>query len=316
MAKAREIRRRIRSIDKTRQITRTMEMVATSKLKRASDRVHAAAPYAQRLAEVINRLLDPEMRQRYALLRQPAATRRAAVLLLTSNRGLAGAFNVNLIREARGLLERLRGEEAEVALHVVGKKGINFFRFQRQPMASTRTDITDRPTAENAASLVDGLMAAFQRGELDAVYVAYAQFRSALSTPPAVLQILPVQPPDRGAEARGRGGRSAAEARGAARHGEAEAGAGARRWQANYILSPSAAEILNRLLPLYVRNSVYRALVETAAAEQGARRTAMKNATDNAGDMLERLQRTYNRARQAQITQEIAEIVGGAAALE
>jgi F-type H+-transporting ATPase subunit gamma len=288
MAKAREIRRRIRSVENTRQITRTMEMVATSKLKRSSDRVHAARPYATRLAEVIGRLVNPELRERYQLLRRPEAVRRAAVLLLTANRGLAGAFNGNLIREASGLLQRLRDEGAEVDLHVVGKKGIGYFRFRGEDLASERTDITDRPTAEDAASLVDPFIQAFERGELDAVYVVYAQFRSALSTPPAVLQILPVEPPEEVASAAG----------------------------TEYILSPSGDEILDRLLPLYVRNSVYRMLVETAAAEQGARRTAMKNATDNAGDMLDILRRSYNRARQAQITQEIAEIVGGAAALE
>ncbi len=287
MAKVREIRRRIRSIENTRQITRTMEMVATSKLKRATDRVYAARPYAERLAEVIGRLVDPELRDRYALLRQPAEVRRAAVLVLTANRGLAGAFNANLIREARGLIDRLRKDGVEVDLHVVGKKGISYFKYRQERLASERTDIGDRPTAADAASLIDPLMAAYERGELDAVYLVSAQFRSALSTPPARMRVLPIESP-------------------AQREGAA----------VSYILSPSADEIIGSLLPLYVRNSVYRALVETAAAEQGARRTAMKNASDNAGEMLEYLRRTYNRARQAQITQEIAEIVGGAAALE
>ncbi len=288
MAKTREIRRRIRSIEKTRQITNTMELVSTSKLKRATDRLRAARPYAQRLSEVIGRLLDPELRERYPLLRQPAQPRRAAVVLLTSNRGFAGAFNMNLIREARSLLARLRADGVEPELYVVGKKGIAYFRFARVAMTATRTDITDRPTAEDAASLVEPLVARFEAGELDAVYVVHAQFRSALSTPPGVLRVLPVEAP--------------APAQGAR--------------ALNYILSPSADEILNRLLPLYVRNMVYRTLVETAAAEQGARRTAMKNATDNAGEMLDVLRRQYNRMRQAVITQEIAEIVGGAAALE
>jgi F-type H+-transporting ATPase subunit gamma len=293
MSKTRELKRRIRSIRKTRQITRTMEMVATSKLKRASDRVHAARPYADRLAEVIGRLLDPELREHYPLLRQPERVRRAAVLVLTSNRGLAGAFNTNLIRESRQLIRRLRGDGVEVELHIVGRKGISFFRFQREEMKVQRSDISDRPTAEDALSLVDPLRTDFENGVLDEVYIVYAQFRSALSTPPAVNRVLPVMaPPPTDSEADVAG------------------------FEKSYILSPSADEILNRLLPLYVRNSVYRALVETAAAEQGARRTAMKSATDNAGDILDNLNRTYNRARQAQITQEIAEIVGGAAALE
>lgn len=299
MAKTRELKRRIRSIDNTRQITRTMEMVATSKLRRATERVYAARPYSERLADVIRRLVDPELRQRYELLRRPESPRVAALLLLTSNRGLAGAFNVNLIREARERIERLREDGIEVELHVIGKKGIGVFRFRGEEMATERTDLDDRPTADDAASLIDGLMERFARGEVDSVDVVYAQFRSAMSTPPSIMRVLPV-------ELDGRSGAVEDE----------EAGAAGPGRRANYILSPSADEILDRLLPLYVRNRVYRALVETAAAEQGARRTAMKNATDNAGDILDDLRRTYNRVRQAQITQEIAEIVGGAAALE
>ena len=288
MAKARELKGRIRTVQNTRKITRTMEMVSTSKLKRAQDRVEAARPYAERLADVIGRLLTPGLAERYPLLRQPERARRAAVLLVTSNRGLAGAFNANLIREARNLLVRLRAEGTETELHIAGKKGIGFFRFQGEALRTAASDIGDKPTAADASRLVDTLMEEFIRGDLDAVYVVYARFRSALSTPPATMQLLPVQPPQ-GAE-------------------------GAR--SVDYLLEPSADEILNRILPLYVRNSVYRALVETAVAEHGARRTAMKNATDNASEILELLTRTYNRARQAAITQEIAEIVGGAAALE
>jgi F-type H+-transporting ATPase subunit gamma len=290
MAKTLELKRRIRSIGKTRQITRTMEMVSTSKLKRATDRVHAARPYASRLTEVIGRLIDPELRERYPLLRQPESVRRAAVVLITSNRGLAGAFNVNLIREARRQIQRLRDAGVEVEIHVVGKKAVSFFRYQKEAMAAERSDITDKPTLEDAMSVIEPLREDFEAGRLDEVYVVHAQFRSALSTPPTTMKVLPVSA---GAES-------------------ADAPARAQ----SYILSPSADEILNRVLPLYVRNSIYRALVETAAAEHGARRTAMKNATDNAGDILDNLNRTYNRARQAQITQEIAEIVGGAAALE
>jgi len=290
MAKTLELKRRIRSIGKTRQITRTMEMVSTSKLKRASDRVHAARPYATRLGEVIGRLIDPELREQYPLLRQPESVRRAAVVLITSNRGLAGAFNTNLIREARTLIGRLRDAGVEVEIHIVGKKAVSFFRYKKEQLAGARTDITDKPTLADAMSVIEPLREDFEAGRLDEVYVIHAQFRSALSTPPTTMKVLPV----------------------AAGNADTDAPSRAQ----SYILSPSADEILNRLLPLYVRNSVYRALVETAAAEHGARRTAMKNATDNAGDILDQLNRTYNRARQAQITQEIAEIVGGAAALE
>jgi F-type H+-transporting ATPase subunit gamma len=288
MAQARELKARIRSVQNTRKITKTMEMVATSKLKRAQDRVAAARPYADHLAEVIRRLMTPELAARYPLLRQPESVKHAAILLVTGNRGLAGAFNANLIREARGLLHRLRDQGVSVELHIAGKKGISFFRFQREAIDTARTDIGDRPSTADAESLIDPLMERFITGDLDAVYVVHAEFRSALSTAPVARQLLPIAPPS-----------------------EAE-----REKEVDYILEPSADAILSQILPLYVRNGVYRALVENVAGFYGAQRTAMKSATDNAGEMLEILTRTYNRARQAAITQEIAEIVGGAAALE
>jgi F-type H+-transporting ATPase subunit gamma len=288
MAKGRELRGRIKSIENTRRITRTMEMVAASKLKRAQDRVVAARPYAGALRDVIADLYSPELAERFPLLRQPAETKRVAVLVLTSNRGLAGGFNANLTREARGLLGQLEGTGAAVDLHIVGRKGLGYFRYVGRAVATSRTDLGDAPTPGDARQLVDAVMDAFAKGELDAVYIVYAKYQSALSTPPTAEQILPVKPPERKKDAQLR----------------------------DYILAPSAEAILTELLPAYVRNSVYRAMVETAAAEQGARRSAMKNATDNANDLITTLRRTYNRARQAQITQEIAEIVGGAAALE
>lgn len=286
MAKGRELKGRIKTVENTRKITRTMEMVATSKMKRAQDRVTAARPYAQALRDVIASLYSPDLAEQFPLLRQPAHIRRAAVILLTGNRGLAGAFNANLIKEARATIARLESEGVTVDLHTVGRKGLGYFRYVGRAVASSRTDITDRPTAENAAELVNDLTAAFARGEIDAVYVIYPNFKSVLSAPPATVQVLPVQPPESGAK------------------------------QRDYILAPDAQTILGELLPLYVRNSVYRALVEMIAAFYAAQRTAMKNATDNATDMLKILGRTYNRARQATITQEIAEIVGGAAALQ
>ncbi len=292
MAKPRELRRRIKSVQSTRKITKTMELVATSKLKRAQDRVVAARPYAAALAEVIGDLYAPELAERFPLLRQPAAgggaRRRVALVVITANRGLCGAFNANLIREARRRIEQLEAEGggAGIDLHLIGKKGITYFKFAKRPAASQRTDIGDKPKAEHAAEVVGPLMAQFESGALDAVEVVFAQFKSAVSTPPTTLRILPITPPRSGGSA------------------------------ANYILKPSAEAILAQLLPLYVRNQLYRALVETAAAFLGAQRTAMKNATDNAGEIIELLQRTYNRARQAQITQELAEIVGGAEALK
>ena len=299
MAKPRELKRRIRSVQNTRKITKTMELVSTSKLKRAQDRVVGARPYAQALAEVIGELYAPELAERFPLLRQPGATgrgagvRRAALLLITSNRGLCGAFNANLIREARRRLEELEAQDAHTELHLVGKKGVSFFKFTKRNIASQRVDIGDRPTLEHAAELAKPLMERFANGELDSVDVVFAKFNSAVSTPPTTLRILPVAPP-----------------------GKRRSDVQKTTTAINYILRPSAEQILDQLLPLYVQNQVFRALVETAAAEHGARRTAMKNATDAGSDMLTILQRTFNRARQAQITQELAEIVGGAEALK
>jgi F-type H+-transporting ATPase subunit gamma len=293
MAKGGKLKGRIRSVQNTRKITRTMELVSTSKLKRAQDRVVAARPYALALRKVLADLVTPELADRFPLLRTPAppskgGPTRAAVILVTSNRGLAGAFNSNLIKEARRRVEALEAEGYTVDLYGVGKKGIGFFRYLGRKWALERQDIGDKPTVEHAAEIAEPLIEAYAAGKLASVDLVQAQFVSPLQTPPATVKILPVETPPANVDAQVH----------------------------NYILAPSAEAIVERLLPLYVRNTVYRGLVETAAAEHGARRTAMKNATDNAGEILEVLKRTYNRQRQAGITQEIAEIVGGAAALQ
>ncbi len=180
MAKGRELKGRIKSVENTRKITRTLEMVATSKLKRTQDRVGAARPYAQALRDVIASLYSPDLAEQFPLLRQPAKAKRAAVMLLTANRGLAGAFNANLIKEARATIARLEREGVEVDIHAVGRKGLGYFRYVGRKVASSRTDIGDRPTAANAAELVNDLTAAFARGEIDAVYVVYPNFKSVL----------------------------------------------------------------------------------------------------------------------------------------
>ena len=303
MAKGRQLKGRIRSVQNTRKITRTMELVSTSKLKRAQDRVVAARPYAEALREVLADLVTPDLAERFPLLRGPAAPgkggpTRAAVILLTSNRGLAGAFNSNLIKEARRRVEELERAGYTVDLYGIGKKGIGFFKYLHRKLALERLDIGDKPTADHAAEVAQPLIEAYSAGTLASVDLVHAKFISALTTPPTTTRILPVET---GGQAAGRSG------------GHEAAAASSSR---DYILAPSAEAILEQLVPLYVRNMVYRGLVETAAAEHGARRTAMKNATDNAGEILEVLKRTYNRQRQAGITQEIAEIVGGAAALQ
>ena len=286
MAGDADVKRRIKSVENTRQITRTMELVATSKLKKASDRVQAARPYADALQEIVGGLYSPALSEKYPILRRPKEVSRAAVVLLTANRGLCGGFNSNLIKQARNLMEDLRAQGIETELHIAGKKGVAYFRFRGEEITTEKADVGDSPTVDDAEAIIAPVRERFENGQVDAVYLVSSKFQSAMSTPPHTRDLLPIS---------GDENASSADV---------------------YILSPSGDMILEQILPVYIRNAVYTALVENAAAEQGARRSAMKSATDNAGDVLEHLTRTYNRARQAQITQEIAEIVGGSAALE
>lgn len=286
MAKSRDIYRRMKSVDNTKKITRTMEMVSTAKLRQAQKRVIEARPYSAQLNDVIARLATPSLAEVQPLLRQPAKIETAAVVLLTSNRGLCGAFNTNLIRTAQSLVSDLEADGTRVEFHVYGNKGISYFRFRGVEMGLSRNDISDRPDTDDAKSVIDELAMRFVAGDLDAAYVVYAEFKNMVSTPPSVRQVLPVAV-------------------------EEQTGP-----QPFYILDPSAELILERLLPLYVTNTTFSAMLETAAAEQAARRTAMKSATDNAEEFLNNLRRTYNRARQAEITNQIAEIIGGADALD
>ena len=293
MATNRALKGRIRSVNNTRKITRTMELVATSKLKRAQDRVTAARPFALGLAEVIADLATPDLASEFPLLRTPAkpaagGPARAVLVLITSNRGLAGGFNANLIKEAKRRIDALTSDGYAVEMIGIGKKGVSFFKYIGRKFRSERPDIGDKPTSEHAASVMDDLITDFAAGQIGVVELVQSKFISVLNSPPATVRVLPVETP-----VKAKGG-----------------------MRPDYILAPDAGTLLDALLPLYVRNMLYRALVETVAAEQAARRTAMKNATDNAGDLLEALKRTYNRQRQAQITQEIAELVGGAAALQ
>ena len=286
MAKSRDIYRRMKSVDNTKKITRTMEMVSTAKLRQAQGRVIKARPYSAQLNDVIGRLATPSLAEVAPLLRQPEKIQKAAVVLLTSNRGLCGAFNANLIRTAAAKLGELRDQGAVVEFHVYGNKGISYFRFRGIHMDVQRNDLPDRPETEDAKSIIDDLARRFVEGELDAAFLVFAEFRNMVSTPPAVRQVLPVIVPEKTGP------------------------------QPFYILDPSAEEILSQLLPLYVTNTTFSAMLETGAAEHAARRTAMKSATDNAEEFLNNLRRTYNRARQAEITNQIAEIIGGADALD
>jgi F-type H+-transporting ATPase subunit gamma len=294
MAKTRDLKRRIRSVENTRQITKTMEMVAASKLKRAQDRVVAARPFDDFMRQVIGQLRRGAEGAEavHPLLRDRVAVGRAGMLVITSNRGLAGAFNANLVRTALQQIRALSGEGLGVELHVVGKKGASMLRYMGSAPDRVVTDLSDRPSFEEADKVAVPLVDAFVEGRLDAVWLIYSHFRSPVEQRPVAAQLLPLP--------------VAEEEKGGAEEG----------YVPIYEFLPSPVEILARILPLYVRYGVYRAIIESAASEHGARRTAMKNATDNAQDIIKDLKRSYNRARQTQITQEIAELVGGAEALK
>ncbi len=285
------IRKRIKSVASTKKITRTMEMVATSKLQRTQGRVLASRPYQQAMQVLVAALSGAvESLGLAPLFERRTPVKRVLVLLLTSNRGLCGGYNANLVRKARDHVRELESQGVEVVLHVAGKKGIAAMRFASQAVAEGRTDLTDRPTYAEAESVAAPLLAAFLDHKVERVDVVYADFRSAGQQPPTAATLLPI---------------GASEGR-----GEAPA------QPEDYIFEPSAGDILRQLGAIYVTNTVYRMLLSAVASEMLARRVAMKNASDNADEMERSLTRRYNKARQAGITQEIAEIVGGAAALE
>ena len=288
------IRKRIKSVTSTRKITKTMEMVATSKLKRAQDAVLASGPYADLLLSVMGEVAARvEDKSAFPLLRETPEPKRTLVFIMTANRGLCGGFNSNLIRKGRDVVRAETAAGRTPVVYMAGKKGIAAFRFQGIPIEKKFTDLPDRPGYADAQRLADALTGPFLAGEVDRVLVVYPQFRSLASQPPTVMTLCPA------------GGRAPGE--------EPKPESAARQ---EFLFDPSPAAILGTLLPLVVRTSIFRALVSAVASEQIARRTAMKLATDNAGEMVTNLTRAYNKARQAQITQEIAEIIGGAEALK
>jgi F-type H+-transporting ATPase subunit gamma len=292
MANLRDIKERIGSVQSTSQITRTMEMVATAKIRKARERIESARPYALSMVEVLGNVARYVQGQSHPLLETHAERKRTVVIAITSDRGLAGAFNANILRLMEGLVRTEREAGAEVDVIAVGKKAIGYLRYRGiEPVASYR-DISDKPTFADAKAIASHIIEPYSAEELDAVYVLFNRFKSVAEQRPETHQLLPIE-------------------RGVMDSAEEDLGA-----SPEYLFEPTPAAVLERLLPTYVETLIYRAMMESAASEQGARRTAMKAASDNASEMINTLTRGYNRARQAAITGEIAEIVGGAAALE
>lgn len=293
MANLRDIKDRITSVRSTRQITRTMEMVATAKIRKAQERIESARPYALSMVEVLGNVARFVHGATHPLLETHPERKRALVITVSSDRGMAGAFNSNILRLSEDIIRREGAADVAVDVIAVGKKAIGYYRYRGiEPVASYR-DISDKPTFADAKAIADHVIAAYSACELDAVHVVFNRFKNVAEQRPETHQLLPIE------------------------HNVIETAADElTAINPEYLFEPSAAAVLERLLPTYVETLIYRALMESAAAEQGARRTAMKSATDNANDMINTLTRSYNRARQAAITNEIAEIVGGAAALE
>ncbi len=293
MPNLRDIKQRIDSVQSTRQITRTMEMVATARIRKAQERIEAARPYALSMVEVLQNVARYVQGASHPLLEEHDERKRVCVVSITSDRGLAGAFNSNILRLTEDLMRREAAEGVETDVIAVGKKAIGYLRYRGVEPRAAYQDISDKPTFADARSIAAHIISRYAEEEIDAAYVIFNRFKNVAEQKPEVYQLLPVEQRVMETE-------------------EDELG----HLRPEYLFEPSAEAVLENLLPTYVETLIYRALMESAASEQGARRTAMKSATDNASEMITTLTRSYNRARQAAITTEIAEIVGGAAALE
>ncbi|MFM8943778.1 MAG: F0F1 ATP synthase subunit gamma [Actinomycetota bacterium] len=291
-AKLRIVRRRIRSVQSTKKITRAMELIASSRIVKAQQRVEAARPYAMQLSAAMEDLA------RYAggaldhpLLRERTEVRRVGVLVCTSDRGLAGAYNANVLKEAEGLLADVRSRGLEPVVYAIGKKGVGSFRFRGVPMRRQWQGFSEVPAYERAEEVGRALIEDFADGTIDELHCAYTDFRSAFTLRSTAKRFLPIAP------------------------GEVAGSGGPKAVHPEYLFEPAPAEILEALLPQYLITKIYAALLESAASENASRRRAMKAATDNAEELIKILTRQANRARQDEITTEIMEIVGGAEAL-
>jgi F-type H+-transporting ATPase subunit gamma len=295
VASVQDIRRRIRSITNTRKITRAMELVAAAKLRKAQARIEAMRPYADRMLELMAGTARASTSVRgLPLLQRREQERAVAVVPLTGDRGLAGAFNSQVLRRAFAIERQLRGEGKEVRWVAVGRKGAGTLRFRRYTIAGEFAGFSDQPSYADAQAIAHRVTELYTNEEVDRVIVAYNAFESPLVQRVVLRDLLPLSDDllETGEEER-----------------EEEAQRG------DFIFEPEPEEILERLLPVYLETELYRALLESAASEHGARMTAMRNASKNAGELIDSLTLAMNRARQAEITQEILEVVAGADAL-
>jgi len=288
----REYRARIRSVESTKKITRAMELIAASRIIKAQQRAQSAAPYARELTRAVSAVATFSNVD-HPLTRESTDANRAAILIVTSDRGLAGAYSSSVLKEAERLTEKLRGEGKDVAVFISGRKGVTYFTFRRREISQSWTGHSDQPTYDVAKEIGDTLISEFleEEGGVDEVHVVYARFKSMLVQEPTAVRLLPLEVVE-----------------------------GEERPEPDDVLplyefEPSPAEVLDGLLPRYVQSRIYFALLQAAASELAARQRAMKSATDNATELIKKYTRIANQARQAGITQEISEIVGGVNAL-
>ena len=299
----REYRARIKSTESMKKITRAMELIAASRIVKAQQRAQAAAPYARELTRAVSAVATFSNVE-HALTTEPENPKRAAVLIVTSDRGLAGAYSSAVLKEYERLAEKLREEGKEVETYVAGRKGVAYLSFRQREVVQSWTGSSDQPSYDEAADIGEALITAFLAGDenpdielpegardVDEVHVVYTRFKSMLVQEPTVIRLLPLEVVE-----------------GEERPAEDEV-------LPLYEFEPSAAEVLDALLPRYVQSRIYFALLQAAASELAARQRAMKSATDNAEELIKKYTRTANQARQAGITQEISEIVGGVNAL-
>jgi len=302
----REYRARIRSVESTKKITRAMELIAASRIIKAQQRAQEAEPYARELIRAVSAVATYSSVD-HPLTTEPENPRRAAVLVVTSDRGLAGAYSSSVIRQAERLAEKLHGEGKEVDVYLSGRKGVAYFTFRRRPVAQDWVGFSDQPSYDNAREIGDTLISAFMAGReadggeassnqadvpgVDEVHVVYTRFRSMLVQEPTDVRLLPLEVV------------------------EGEEKPDDKDVLPLYEFEPSPEEVLDALLPRYVQSRIYYGLLQAAASELAARQRAMKSATDNAEELIRKYTRIANQARQAGITQEISEIVGGVNAL-
>jgi F-type H+-transporting ATPase subunit gamma len=287
LATPREIKKRINSVKNTRKITRTMEMVATSKAKKMSNKANASKPYAEKISELASSLGSLAANINSPLLRKPEVVKRVGLLVVTANRGLCGGYNGNVIRLARARMHELKSQGIEVELYVVGKKGVSFFKYAKETVVQSFTNLDDKSgydVAEGYANIFKGL---FISGKIDKVEAITTVYHSSANQKAEIVPILPIEPPK-----------------------------GSKINSGMVIYEPSPEKILESLLPEVINMAFYKLSLEAVTSEQIARRVAMKSATDAASEMIKLLTRGYNRVRQAKITQEISEIVAGADSLK